>query len=756
MTGRFLLGALHEDNSMSCGKLRLFNVRVLVIFAAVLLVAPVLNAIAAPVPAATELDDVPEPLKPKQAQTEIDRNRIEALSLFAAARTEEERGNFNAALRLYQRALRYDPRALPVLRRVVEVAQQLDRIPEAIRYAQRAVQLEASDPRLVISLAEQLTEQNDFNAALKLFELARSQPQVERKSAIYLTLTLQIGRLKFLTGDVQAAGDAFATVLEGLDKPDEYGLNVESTRLLTGKDERNFELFGEALLAANRPELAERAFEKAQARATSKELYRPIYAYHQAEILAHRKQYSEALKQLDAYFTAKETRHEEAPYQLFEKILQGLKQQDQFVSRLAGIAQDDPGNAPLNLFLARRYAEEKNWTAAERHYRELLNTASAAQAYRGLVNVYRKSEKPESLLKTLAEAVEKGGGVEVVARDAKSISGESKELDALVAQAKKLREKSPAGLSHGAKVVLAMMLLDAKRFDEAGEYFRMALDAHPKEAAELYFTWGLGLLNADKYAQATAVFQRGLNEKVLPNDNPLFQTYLALSLEMDGRTEEALKVARGAAQLAGGKNSRLESRVCWILYHSKRYRDALAAYERLLSRFDSEYGSEDNRRVMREARLAMSNICVTTGDMPKAEEYLEQILDEFPEDVSALNDLGYLWADRGKNLSRALEMVQQAVTSDPDNEAYRDSLGWAFFRLGRHQEALVELKKAAEVDDPDSVILDHVADCLHALGKNDEARQYWERAVKKIQKDGDSSKLDAIEAKLKKLSEPKK
>jgi len=703
---------------------------------------------AAPVPATSELDDAPEVLKPKVGKTEAEQNQIEALSLFAAARTEESRGNFNKALRLYQRALRHDPQALSILKQIIEVAQQLDRMPEAVRYAQRAVQMETSDPRLVISLAEQLTEQNDFEGALKLYEIARSQPQLNRKSAVYLTLTLQVGRLRFLTGDMAKSADAFAIVLDGLEHPDEYGLTPEALKLLGGRDERSFELFGEALLGAGRDEVAEKAFEKAKSRASNKELYAPIYSYHQAQLQAHRKQFDAALKSLDEYFDAKETRQDEAPYQLLGTILDGLKKKDQVVDRLAKLAADNTSNLPLHQHLAKLYVEAKNWPAAEKTYRHLLSTSAAPQANRGLIHVYREEKRWDDVLATLAAAIDKAG-VESVAREAKSLAENKEQLDALLAASAKIEKKSPSDLPQGARVALAMMLLEAKRFDESGKYFKLALATQPKNAAELLFSWGLGLLNADQHAAAAEVFERGLNDKALPNDNPLFHTYLALSLEMAGKTEEALKVARSAAQMAGGKNARLESRVCWILYHAKRYSDGREAYEKLLTRFDSDFSNEDTRRVMREARLSLSNIHVIQGDLAKAEEYLEQVLDEYPEDTSAMNDLGYLWADQNKHLERALEMIQKAVEADPDNEAYRDSLGWAFYRLGRYEEALAELEKAAKVDDPDGVILDHLADCLNAMKRQDQARATWKRALEKLKKDGDTSKIDAVEKKLK-------
>src|SRR6185503_18490792 len=115
---------------------------------------------------------------------------------------------------------------------------------------------------------------------------------------------------------------------------------------------------------------------------------------------------------------------------------------------------------------------------------------------------------------------------------------------------------------------------------------------------------------------------------------------------------------------------------------------------------------QESRQVLREARLVLSNIYVTKKDIPQAEEWLQQVLDEYPEDAGAMNDLGYLWADQGKNLPRALEMVQFAVEADPDNASYHDSLGWTLYKLERYEEALKWLLQATSGDDPDGVILD--------------------------------------------------
>ncbi|MGC3968242.1 MAG: hypothetical protein QM775_12985 [Pirellulales bacterium] len=134
-----------------------------------------------------------------------------------------------------------------------------------------------------------------------------------------------------------------------------------------------------------------------------------------------------------------------------------------------------------------------------------------------------------------------------------------------------------------------------------------------------------------------------------------------------------------------------------------------------------------------------------------------------PTTSAQLNDLGYLWADEGKNLGRALEMVQKAVAAEPENRAYRDSLGWVYFKLGRFAEAVAELELAIKpehskagdsksddkkADEPDGVILDHLGDAYAALGRKVDAVQVWRRAEASFAKEDDQEKLAAVRKKI--------
>ena len=245
------------------------------------------------------------------------------------------------------------------------------------------------------------------------------------------------------------------------------------------------------------------------------------------------------------------------------------------------------------------------------------------------------------------------------------------------------------------------------------------------------------------------MFRRAVEQKVNPDGQAAFLLYWALSLELSGQTDEALKVIDRAIAAAPG-NPQIESRKPWILYHAGRYEEARRGFLKLLEKYGDNYENEAVRQVVRTARMILSNIAVIRDNLPEAEEWLEQVLDEFPDDPGALNDLGYLWADQGKHLHRALEMIRKAVAAEPDNAAYLDSLGWVLYRLGRVEEALKYLERAVELlgQDPDGVVLDHLGDVYHTLGQHDRAVQMWQRALKALDPKIEQKKIDQVRRKL--------
>lgn len=102
----------------------------------------------------------------------------------------------------------------------------------------------------------------------------------------------------------------------------------------------------------------------------------------------------------------------------------------------------------------------------------------------------------------------------------------------------------------------------------------------------------------------------------------------------------------------------------------------------------------------------------------KVEEYLKKLLSINPDNPSALNYLGYLYADLNKNLDEALKMIEKALKADPENAAYLDSMAWVLYRLKRYQEAFEYQKRALKKTPDEKEMIDHMKEILKALGIN--------------------------------------
>jgi Tfp pilus assembly protein PilF len=107
-----------------------------------------------------------------------------------------------------------------------------------------------------------------------------------------------------------------------------------------------------------------------------------------------------------------------------------------------------------------------------------------------------------------------------------------------------------------------------------------------------------------------------------------------------------------------------------------------------------------------------------------------------PDDTQCNNDLGYLWADQGKNLDKAEKMIRKALADEPENGAYLDSLGWVLFKLGKYQEAIGPLEQAVKKNTGgDSTLWDHLGDVQLKLMQTEKAVESWQKALKSTEED---------------------
>jgi tetratricopeptide (TPR) repeat protein len=136
----------------------------------------------------------------------------------------------------------------------------------------------------------------------------------------------------------------------------------------------------------------------------------------------------------------------------------------------------------------------------------------------------------------------------------------------------------------------------------------------------------------------------------------------------------------------------------------------------------------------------------------QSEAEFKKLLELNPKSASALNYLGYMWADRNVNLAEAAGMIEKALQMEPDNGAYLDSLGWVYFRQNRLEEAQKLLRDAMTHTPKDPTIRDHLAEVLARQGNWKEAVQQWEMSLRLYDEgapaDRDSTEVARIRKKL--------
>ena len=100
------------------------------------------------------------------------------------------------------------------------------------------------------------------------------------------------------------------------------------------------------------------------------------------------------------------------------------------------------------------------------------------------------------------------------------------------------------------------------------------------------------------------------------------------------------------------------------------------------------------------------------------------VLAQNPDNVEAMNALGFTLADADRDLPEATRLLRKALAAKPDAAAIEDSWGWLQYRLGNLDQAETYLKRAwGRQQDPDIGV--HLGEVLWKLGQHRHAREVF-------------------------------
>ncbi len=717
-----------------------------------------------PLAAQTTVADPPTRHVPIKPATRQDLDHLEAVKLYGRGVALEHQNRLLEATRTFEEARRLDPDSAAIHRALVPLYFALDRLDDALASCQRVLELDPNDFETGYRYARHLRGLGRHKEAVAVLTRIAECPRLKDRLEVRAQIFYDLGQLQEEAGELDKAEKSLREVLTILDNPSALMEQGPYNRdEIVTQAAQTHERLGKLYLKSKKSTEAIAEFQAA----LKKDPLRSVrLALNLAEVYVSQGEPEKALEQVEQYLRSQPQGME--GYELRIRLQKQLGRAEEIVPSLTRSAAADRNNAALQLLWARELRKAGQAQQAEPIYHKLLEQAPTVEVYRGLFQIYKEDNErgAERLLTQLDEAIGKASGDEE-----KNKKGEINEIQREAAQRAAVHAKAmlvvlredtelvkrvlPAAmrrLSVGANLhaatssMLAELAGRARLYNEAEALYRHCLRLGGRNEAQIYTGLLRVLTLAHKNREIIAVCQQGLRNARRTN-RVLFYLEMASAYMGLNQVRESLAAVEEAVQTAEPElklTCRLERAQLLSLaqYHSQ----AIAECQALLKEYNQ--GGEVHR-----IRQVLSVIYTAAHQDDKAEEQLLLILKDDPDDATANNDLGYLWADQNKKLDEAEKRIRRALEldkrqrnslarvgldSDRDNAAFVDSLGWVLFRKGDWQGARRELEKAVSLpsgeDDP--VVWDHLGDVYFRLKEGDKASRAWRKAIELYESGG--------------------
>ncbi len=287
------------------------------------------------------------------------------------------------------------------------------------------------------------------------------------------------------------------------------------------------------------------------------------------------------------------------------------------------------------------------------------------------------------------------------------------ELTKALVKFKEIEEHEPGNLSVSLRV--ALINYELKNFAAAIEKFKEVLKKDPSADKVRYY---LGMLyqGLKRYDEAMQEFASVPASSVHYQDAII---RLASQLRKDRKIMQAIKVLEEAI-LTQPQATIFHEFLAAIYEDENNNKEAVAVLKRA-----HKIMPKDERVLM-----LLGTVFEKTKQRKKAIHWMQKVIKLNADNVTALNYVGYTFADQGKRLNRAEGMVRRALALRPGDAYITDSLGWVLFKQGRLDLAYKKLTSAIKLVPNEPTILYHLGEVSLARGNAKKAKDYFKRSIK--------------------------
>jgi tetratricopeptide (TPR) repeat protein len=713
-----------------------------------LTMVPLLLGCAAASAMADERLDHPKPQLPSRSQTQKALDEREALDLFAQGVLCEREDQLLAAIQAYEKAAQLDPDSVTINKSLMKLYAAVGRQDEAATLLEKLQKLNPRDPELSYLYARLLRSRGLFDQACAVLREGLKSDTVRDRPDLQIQMEYDLGVLQERLEQFEDAAAAFDRAAAILDNPDSILEGGLSPTEIQARCAELLERVGRNALDARQFDKAAAAFRRAQAAypAGAGRLY-----YYLTQVSIRQGKLNEAVESQGAYL--KTLPQDIDSYELMIGLKQKLRRDAEIVPWLARASDHDKFNVPLRLLLARQAVRAGEIASAETIYLELAASGPSSQIYRDLFRLYMDHDPAgaDKVGEMVSSAFEKAMQKENALTNNPAPAQAKAMVAALQENSTLARDVMPAIAALAERQPLQINALQvfaalADRLDmlpEAEVLYRQCIQQPlPAVTEPLIYGGMLRVLWKARHFDAVVQTCRIALDQAQASNRVLLRAELARALCQLANYQEALEEADKALEDGSqGEQFAIRRLRVSILTRADKFSEAEAECHELLK--DHELPAD-----VVEIRYLLSNVYSQWKRISQAEAELAECLKIDPENVAVNNDLGYMWADRNKNLAEAEVMIRKAIELDrkarqgafsprpdagkdfQDNACYVDSLGWVMFRRGQLKAACKELEYATSLPDGDDpAIWDHLGDVYQALGKRQKARSAWRKAL---------------------------
>lgn len=436
---------------------------------------------------------------------------------------------------------------------------------------------------------------------------------------------------------------------------------------------------------------------------------------------------AKALEQLRAAHAA-EPKNLPAARELLAQLM-GMKQQAEAEALLEQLLKQNPADAGTQNLAGQFRLVLGDLPAAEKHFGEALRADAASGPARfGLANIALRQNKPDEALAQYEQVISANPGLSAAYKGVASaleLKGEAEGVPARLEALAAAHAKKAAPLA-----VLAEYALRNNRPGEALEWARKAREREPElaYAREIFVQSVLAQANRQSTAGELDAARKTVIDAISTHlqDARVMAMLARIEIQAD-RSAEAEKII-AQVQQAYPKAPLADELRGDLMVHAGKAREAADAYRKAWNLAPADalgqklsatlmriapaeavvFAQEWQQKQPRSAAplLLLASEAQARGDAPQAISHYEKALALAPRAVVALNNLAWLYHERGDG--RALELASRAYALAPKSAAVADTYGWILFKQGEKQKALEILKQAAELDPKSAEIQEHL------------------------------------------------